>query len=237
MKKLTLFLTILTLITANHLLAQDTLPNFSLRNIGGNRIVIGWTNQFTSIKQLSIQRSFDSLANYKTIMTVPDATTKENGYVDSKASNDHMFYRLYIVLDGGSYIFSKPKRPVLDTTVRKTMSSRVEGANLWVTIVDSANGLTISNNRLKSESWIASQYVYTFRDGYIRISLPDAAEKKYTIKFFTNDDAPLFEIKEVKDTDFKIDKSNFYRSGWFKFELYEDGVLKEKNKFYLPKEF
>ena len=35
----------------------------------------------------------------------------------------------------------------------------------------------------------------------------------------------------------KIDKSNFYRAGWFKFELYEDGKLMGKNKFYLEKDF
>ena len=47
----------------------------------------------------------------------------------------------------------------------------------------------------------------------------------------------LFELKDVKEKNFKIDKTNFYHSGWFKFELYENGELLEKNKFYLPKEF
>lgn len=238
MKKLTLFLFIFTIAAANHLFAQDTLPKFSLRNIGGNRVVIGWVNKFESIKQISIQRSFDSLTNFKTILTVADPTTRENGYLDAKAANDHMFYRLYIVFDKGSYLFSSPKRPVLDTMVRKSMSSRVEGANLWVPIIDSANGLTITNNRIRSDSWTASRYVYTnLKDGYIRITLPDDADKKYNIKFFTAENEALFELKDIKDRDFKIDKASFYHSGWFKFELYEDGVLKERNKFYLPKEF
>ena len=52
--------------------AQDTLPKFSLINAGNNRIIIGWTNKFENIKQISIQRSFDSLSGYKSILTVAD---------------------------------------------------------------------------------------------------------------------------------------------------------------------
>lgn len=237
MKKLTLFLLIFSCCVGKDVMAQDTLPKFSIRNIGNNRIVMGWVNKFETIRQISIQRSFDSLSNYKTILTVADPTTPENGYVDTKAANDHMFYRLYIVFDKGSYIFSSPRRPVLDTMVKKFMNSKVEGANLWVPIVDSVNGLSISNNRIRSDTWIASRYIYTSRDGYIKISLPEALEKKYNIKFFTNENEFLFELKDVKEKEFKLEKSNFYRAGWFKFEMYEDGVLKEKNKFYLPKEF
>ena len=87
--------------------AQDTLPQFTIINRGNERIVISWTNPYgTRIKQLSIQRSFDSLRNFRTILTVPDATVPQNGYVDTKATNDHMFYRLYILLDSGRYSFS-----------------------------------------------------------------------------------------------------------------------------------
>src|SRR5689334_12415066 len=86
--------------------AQDTLPRFSIVNRGKDRIIISWTNPYgQQIKQLSIQRSFDSLRNFKTILTVPDPTVPQNGYVDTKATNDHMFYRLYILLDSGRYSF------------------------------------------------------------------------------------------------------------------------------------
>ena len=61
--------------------------------------------------------------------------------------------------------------------------------------------------------------------------------KKYSLKFFDDKDNFIFEIKEIKLHNFKIDKSNFYHAGWFKFELYEDGKLFEKHKFFIPKEF
>jgi len=47
----------------------------------------------------------------------------------------------------------------------------------------------------------------------------------------------LFELKDIKQKNFKLDKTNFYHAGWFRFELYEDGKLLEKHKFYLEKDF
>lgn len=83
-----------------------------------------------------------------------------------------------------------------------------------------------------------SLHVYTYRDGYVRINLPDDEKsKKYSIKFFEEDGSFLFELKEIKEKDFKIDKTNFYHAGWFRFELYENGKLLEKHKFYLEKDF
>lgn len=227
-------------ITVTHVLAaQDTLPKFSLQNMGNNRILLGWTNMFENIKQISIQRSYDSTKNFKTILTVPDPTLPENGYLDSKAPGDRMFYRLYIMLDKGSFLFSDTKRPVFDSSIVK------KGAPANTGNIGSAQPLPAEGNngpvsvtaKPKVDAWEASKYIYTLKDGYIRISLPEAGNKKYLIKFFTSANEPLFELKDVVEKSFKIDKSNFYRSGWYNFELYEDGTLKEKNKFFLPKEF
>jgi hypothetical protein len=71
----------------------------------------------------------------------------------------------------------------------------------------------------------------------VRINLPDNSAKKYSIKFFEEDNTELFTINEIKETPVLLDKSNFYHAGWFHFELYEDGKLIEKNKFYLAKPF
>ena len=216
--------------------AQDTLPKFSLRNIGNNRIIIGWVNNFSVIKQISIQRSFDSLTGYKTILTVPDPTSPQNGYADTKATNDHMFYRLYILLDKGIYVFSKAMKPIRDTTNKiDPLTNRIilQGMDTLVT-----DPITSGNNKNRFPGFIASLYVYTNRDGYVRISLPENEKsKKYAIKFFKDDQIFLFELKDIKEQDFKIDKSNFYSAGWFRFELYEDGKLFEKHKFYIDKDF
>src|SRR5215210_8864686 len=98
---------ILFLLWASGLTAQDTLPKFSVKNFGNNRYIIGWVNTYGLVKQISIQRSHDSLKNYTTIMSVTDPNARQNGYADTKAPNDHMFYRLFVVLDKGQYYFTQ----------------------------------------------------------------------------------------------------------------------------------
>ena len=259
--------------------AQDTLPRFSLINAGNNRIIIGWVNTYPDIKQISIQRSFDSLTKFTTILTVPDPTTLQNGYVDARASNDRMFYRLYIQLDQGKYLFSQSKRPrsmsfpLVDSSKAVMNASdprngSLPGGNLpgsmpqvkrpdlnagndsmhssisfedWMLKVSDKKVIGAPsmgiNNTVKPEVFVPSLHVYTFRDGYVRINLPDDPEKKYTIRFYEDGGDFLFELKEVKARTFKIDKANFYHAGWFRFELYENGKLIEKHKFQLEKDF
>ena len=261
MKPLSLLLLLFSLAASQMLLGQDTLPKFSLKDAGNNRIIIGWTNRFQDIRQISIQRSFDSLKGYKTILTVPDPTTLQNGYVDAKATNDHMFYRLYIMLDKGVFLFSDPKRPHKDTARLVTITNPTTGEpvssgdtiRMGDTFIiakpfgvrldkfpgtDSIAGPNVNNNKPNPNAFTPSLYVYTYRDGYVRITLPENEKpKKYSIKFFENDGTFLFELKDIKEKDFKIDKANFYHAGWFRFELYEDGKLLEKHKFNLEKDF
>lgn len=222
MNKVALSILLVTLMLGNTIIAQDTLPRFSLKNVGNNRILVEWVNSFEAVKQISIQRSFDSLKNFRTILTVPDPTLPANGYMDNKAPNDHMFYRLYIMLDKGAYLFSPTKKPVIDTGAGTAGPAPVTNLN---------------DPLLQADGWVPSRYVYTVKEGYVRISLPGDSTRRYSLKFFTVTDELLFELKEVKERNFKIDKANFYRSGWFRFELYENEVLKEKNRFFLPKEF
>jgi len=234
MKKLTLFILLSTFVISNSLHAQDTLPKFSVKNVGNNRIIIGWVNNFTNIRQISIQRSFDSLTGYTTILTVPDPATQQNGYVDAKAINPRMFYRIYIMLEKGVFLFSQAKRPVLDTIRKADFPVKIDK----LPGIDSVAIPNVNNNKPKSNVFMPSLYVYTYRDGYVRISLPDDEKpKKYSIKFFEENETFLFELKEIKEKNFKIDKTNFYHAGWFRFELYEDGKLLEKHKFYLEKDF
>jgi hypothetical protein len=282
-----IFLILFNIISANSMLhaqitpptRSDTLPNFSVKNVGNNRIIIGWVNNYPVVKQISIQRSFDSVLNYKTILTVPDPMALQNGYMDAKATSDRMFYRLYILLENGRYLFSAAQRPVSDTEQKrmndislKRISSFVNNKDTFLmdgnlvviksdTIMQNGkpviikarpvvikldnlqwgDSVAIPNpdyNKPKLLAFTPSLRVFTNRDGYVRVNLPDEEKaKKYSIKFFDEDNNLLFELKEIKETDFKIDKTNFYHAGWFKFELYENGKLLEKHRFYLEKDF
>ena len=86
------------------------------------------------------------------------------------------------------------------------------------------------------EVYKISTYVFTSKDGNVTIALADFSHKKYFVAFYETDDTPILEVKEIHDAMLIIDKTNFGHTGWFKFELYEDGKLKEKNKLLIPRE-
>lgn len=233
MKKRRIVFLFSLLVMSAGLFGQDTLPRFTLKNMGNKRIVIGWANPYTDVVQISIQRSFDSLSGFKTILTVPDPTTPQNGYVDASPAHDHMFYRLYIMREKGIFLFSDSRKPVVDTSSKVTLPN---GTGNLSEI--NPGGVPTINHKPLPGGFVPSLYVFTHRDGNVRVTLPDTEKpKKYSIKFFKEDDSFLFELKEVKERSFKIDKAVFFHAGWFRFELFEDGKLLEKHKFYLEKDF
>jgi hypothetical protein len=298
-----LALTSICLLLATIATAQETLPKFSASLKPNGKIIISWHNKYRVVNQISIQRSTDSLKNFTTLLTVPDASVSENGFVDTKAPNNHMFYRLFIVLDSGKYVFTKSKKPALDTIVSKEKNiepndnilSKAEmqrltylqknNDSLVINAPDKINAVPdITLNKIifikKQDSVIGqlfekgvrkfrdsiltktkdtlvfkdgdtilirpfvpkevykiSQYVFTSKEANVNIAVPDADKKKYSVKFLEADGSALFEIKEIKQPLLIVDKTNFVHSGWFRFELYEDGKLKEKNKFFIPKDF
>lgn len=258
MKKLIPAFLICCTLSAFSLHAQDTLPKFSLINAGGNRIIIGWVNKFENVKQISIQRSFDSLTGYKSILTVADPGLPQNGFMDAKAPSDHMFYRLYIMMEKGMYLFSEAKRPFKDTLrvsrpfvaagndigdPKKRLPDSIEKAKPFVVQLNGFPGndsVAVPNPvvaKNKTNTFVPSIYVYTCRDGYVCVRLPGSDKpKKYTIKFFENEQF-LFELKDLKEKEFKLDKASFFHAGWFRFELFEEGKLLENHKFYLEKDF
>ena len=86
------------------------------------------------------------------------------------------------------------------------------------------------------ETAFPSLHIYTNKLNVVVINLQNTANKKYGLKFFDEKEKQVFEIKHVPDDYLFIEKSNFVHPGWFNFELYEDGVLIEKNKVFLAKD-
>jgi len=271
------------------LFAQDTLPRFTVVAKAGNRNVISWTNPYRSISQIGIQRSPDSTRNFKTILTVPDPSVKQNGFADTKAPAPKMFYRIFIVLDSGKYFFTNSKRPIFDSTgtagepplmednqrvkMSDSLSNRqiriikenpvaekmyvIKRREIYTNVPenyfrkfrdsilyntkDTMMYVSVDTIVIKpfvpKEIYRASKYVFTEKFGNVMIVLPDAATKKYSVSFFEENNKPVFDIKEVRATSLTVDKSNFVHSGWFWFELYEEGKLKERHKVFIPKDF
>jgi hypothetical protein len=81
-----------------------------------------------------------------------------------------------------------------------------------------------------------SNRIFTAKNNAIVIELPDADFKKYSVKFYTENDEFLFELNKLPSKHLIIEKVNFERSGWYNFEIFENGISIEKNKFFVPKD-
>ena len=92
------------------------------------------------------------------------------------------------------------------------------------------------SNRSPREVIVQSKYVRSDKEGNVIVQVP-VSDHHYSIKFFEENNNLLFEIKHVKGPALIIDKVNFIHAGNFFFELFEDGKLKERNKFYIPRDF
>lgn len=81
-----------------------------------------------------------------------------------------------------------------------------------------------------------SKRIYLSRYNNVVINLPYADNRKYSVKFFEEGDKFLFELGRVKENYLIIEKVNFLHAGWFYFELFENGRMIEKNRFFIPKD-
>ncbi len=258
--------------------AQDTLPQFSVVDKGGGRIVISWANQFTTMAQVAVQRSYDSLKRFSTIYSAESPELPQNGFTDKIYAGVKVYYRIFYSLQGGAYFFTKSKRPAFDPTagieidlkrdkVTESVRNRIEEPeqNFTVKLGDSVIASLVSGAYLRFKDSIIARtkdtltlessnvivikryvppyvyhtsiYVYPDKDGYIAINLPEALAKKYELIITEEDDTPVLELRQIKAAYLTLDKADFYHGGWYKFELREDGQIKERNKFFLAKDY
>lgn len=227
-KQIYIVIFFLSLISAKSF-AQDTLPRITVKNFN-EKIIISWKKTYgAKISNINIQRSTDSLRNFRTIGTVLEPMNSENGYVDTKAPNSNLFYRVFVAFEGGAYVFTNSYRPVKDTIVAI--------ANQPVIIKsDSLKTAPAVPAIPVPKGFVASKYIFTGKDNNVIIDLSDAGISKYSIQFFDEKHNTVFEIHKIIEPYLVIEKMNFLHSGWFYFKLFNNGVLKEKNQFYIPKE-
>jgi len=216
--------------------SQDTLPAFTVTNRSG-KVIVSWINPFDSLVQISIQRSKDSTKGFKTIVNVPDPHSMANGYLDARAPDTLQFYRLYVQQTRGRYFFTRPARPFRDTTKARKMDYASNGKPRGkyvngVLLSDSAD-VKVPDAR---KFYTPSIYVYTNSDGNVVIALPENKSSQYSLHFFRENGTPLFRMNKIKESYLILDKVNFVQSGWYRFELYEGTVLKEKQKIFIPRE-
>lgn len=225
------FLLPLFFILSNILFAQDKpLPFIQVKNLN-NKIVVSWINDYTKpITALNIQRSYDSLQNYTTIGSVLSPQSRENGFADANFPYNKMYYRVFVSFEGGSYIITASARPVKEFYVADNALSEKYP---WL-VSNKDSGIVFPPS--KPEITYPSNTIFTAKDNNIIIHLVNAETKKYSVKFFDETEKFLFELTKLKEEYLIIEKVNFVHTGWFRFEIYENGLLIENNKFQILKE-
>jgi hypothetical protein len=218
-----IFIIFLPLLLHKISFAQDTLPKISVTQLS-SKVLVSWVNPFNTVTTINIQRSYDSLKGFSTIGSVLNVKALNNGFVDSKEFIPPQYYRVFISFEGGSYIFTQSHRPGIDT------AKKIAEVNEIKEIIKQAPIIPVQT------FFVPSKLVYTGKENNVIISLPDVDKKKYLIKFFEEDGTPLFEIKKITEPYLTLDKVNFIHAGLFNFEVYADGLLVEKHKFYIPKD-
>ncbi|MGG9972383.1 hypothetical protein ACQ33O_11365 [Ferruginibacter sp. SUN002] len=195
---------------------QDTLPQIKVKK-ALKKVIISWKNAYgRTISTINIQRSSDSIKQFSTIGTVLNPMNRDNGFVDAKPPADKVFYRVFVAFSDGSYIFTRSYQPSIDT----------------VTVVPGYQEVVVT----QPTGFTASKYIYTGKENNVVINIPNAAVKKYSVKFFDANNNFLFEIKKIPEPFITLEKVNFKHAGWFNFQLFEEDILIEKYQFYISKD-
>lgn len=224
------------LLGSTPLLAQDTLPRITVHHMS-KKVVVSWRNTYGArISTLNIQRSKDSLKGFTTIGSVLNPTARENGYVDAKAPDTLHFYRVFVAFEGGDYFFSKSKRPQAPPPPpEEPVRDEPEDDKPIKPTEDTVYATPVITKPVVNV-FVPSKWVFTGKDNNLIISLPEAGPKSYELTISTIDSVQLFHIKSIREPYLILEKSNFMRAGWYRYELKENGTVKEVHKFYIGKE-
>jgi len=109
------FLFFIVFILASRVMAQPMLPDIAVSKDKGINI-ISWNCQYDGIKSIAVQRSSDSIYNYKTIGLVGSLKKGVQAYIDGHPNPGKNFYRLYIVFNSQLTWYSNRARMKVDSS-------------------------------------------------------------------------------------------------------------------------
>ena len=146
-----IFLSTLLIFTAlfNAVIAQENLVDFTITQIEINSLTISWTNPYSNTIQLSIQRSVDN-KNFRTILSAQKPALLNNKMIDAPLPvGVKIYYRIYYVLVGGSFYFSKTLNTIDDLL-------KTEVANKPV--------INIKNTAIINQSFVSESITTDFKN-------------------------------------------------------------------------
>lgn len=217
--------------TAQTVTAPQQSLRFSVIELSAGLHKISWNNPYRQAIQLAVQRSADSLKNFRTILSAKNPELEANGFTDYTAPHSgNVFYRIFVTLEGGAFFFTQVIRAqkaaaVVPKAVPKPAAPVVKKDSIV------PPKIVIPENPFLNKK--PSKFVYTDARGYLVIALPKAAINRYKLIIYDTNGSILFTIEQIRETELIVEKVNFLHSGWFNFELLENGLLLEQNRFYI----
>lgn len=222
---------------------------------------------------LVIQRSADSVNGFKSIASMPDPNTPQNGYVDKGNKNLLFFYRIFYVGINGKYYFTPSQKataeapPITSTIVPKKESISIPVKKELLVpekqtaeIIKSPDSVEIISKKKLIESALSTMedtiqtrfnisiitekidlvnnlspnpFLFVNKKNNLMLVLPETNKRKFHLHVWKEDGKTIFHMKNIKESQLLIDKSNFIYSGWFKYEISEEDRVKEKGKFFI----
>lgn len=88
---------------------------------------------------------------------------------------------------------------------------------------------------LPANLFTPSPFLFTNKDGNVVVAMPQRSGGRFSVHFFLPEGLPLFHFDMAKEPILILDKVNFQRSGWFDFEIRQDGRVRERNRIFIPK--
>jgi hypothetical protein len=248
------------------------LPTFKAIDKNGTTI-ISWEKPSETLTLLVIQRSIDSLNGFKSIASMPDPNTPQNGYVDRGNKSLVHFYRIFYVSANGKYYFTNSKKAVIET-IQPTLNIPVKKDSISVPVkkqlpiaekqtlqvvnfIDTAevitkkklieSVLTLKADTIDTRSNIKiitekigpvnnlspNPFLFVNKENNLMLVLPQTNKRKFNLQVWKENGQTIFHMKNIRESQLLIDKSNFIFSGWFKYEISEGERVKEKGKFFI----
>lgn len=269
MVKKSLVILLFLMVKQHLLIAQSSLPEFSAIVKKGTTI-ISWNTPAEKLTLLLIQKSTDSINNFKSVASMPDPNTPNNGYVDKNNPTQLFFYRIFYVGVNGKYYFTRSSRATkeampteLKNFVKDTLPEKNKGVPATMPLPELSSlavveipeyipkketidalkineekslatkfQISIETEKIGAESTLKTNpFLFINKDNNLMLFLPDIHKRKFHLHVYKEDGSTIFQMKNIKDPQLLIDKSNFIYSGWFKYEIFEGEQLKEKGRF------
>jgi hypothetical protein len=226
--RFTLFFIMTFFVLVFHTRAQDTLPRFNVYKEKNGAVLVEWINDYGIVKQITVQRSTDSLRRYASVFSSPNPMAKKGTYTDKQRKGYEYYYRIFVQLPEGQYFVTTPQKAIPmppDLEAMRVKASLPPGEKQTL-----KTGELQAPTGQKLPIFVASDYVFSDKKGHVIINLPGAEEKKFSIKFTDESGLLILHIPHVKESNLILEKYNFHKSGWYYFEIFEGERLFEKHK-------